>query len=446
MFKQTIKKALSVIISLSLLLGFSFSAYGEEVKDVSLPQIVSETFCVMDAKTGQVIIERGMNTIMYPASITKILTAGLALERLSPTDRYAFSQEAATYDLTGTHLAFVKGEEVSVDDLLSGMMLASANDAAQGLAEAAAGSIDDFVGLMNEKAEELGAVNSHFTNPSGYHDGALVSTAYDMALITRWALGVEGFREYFGRWEYVIGPTNIKSEKRNLGTYHSMIVGPENNPAFGYEGATGGKLGWTPESTHTIVTVANRGDMELICVAMKSKNQYAKYKDSIALFDYVFDNFRYITIPDIPEGKLTVDIKEEGKKTGEVEFQNVKVLLPKGQKSKDITLNSPLPKFYSGNDKKELTLSVSIKNANGKVNPEAVLTILGEESNISTPITNTENKKDNEQKAPSLIITVVLVFVGLFVAMAVAVLIIRTYNINKYKKLREKRARRAIKK
>ena len=257
-----------------------------------LSAIRSEAYVVMDAQTGQVLVEKNMNLREYPASITKILTAALALEHGSSQDTVTMTDEAVfSVPRDTTHISLTPGEVVTVEQLLYATMLASANDAANGLATYTAGSLEAFADLMNEKAAELGAVNSHFVNANGLYDADHYVTAYDMALITKYALTVPGFREVFGGISYTIPPTNNQPDSRNLGTYHHMIV----TSKYEYEGATGGKLGWTPESKHTIVTVANRGDLELICVALKTTTQYEKYEDTAALFDYCFENYGQLT-------------------------------------------------------------------------------------------------------------------------------------------------------
>ncbi|HPW00400.1 MAG TPA: serine hydrolase, partial [Oscillospiraceae bacterium] len=267
------KKLLCAVGSLCFIL---LSAFPAKAETLSPPSAYSEAYCVMDADTGQMLIGKNPYTEMYPASVTKILTAAMALETLDPAERYTFSKEAAVYDHGSTHLAFSAGETCKIEDLLYGAMVESANDCAQGLADAAAGSIDDFVSRMNEKLAALHCEDSHFVNPTGMPDPNHYTSAYDLCLITKYALTVKGFETYFDAWEWTIGPTNKQAEARVMGTHHAMIVGPENNGVFGYDYATGGKLGWTEEAKHTIVTVAEKDGVRLVCVALKSGDKYDK--------------------------------------------------------------------------------------------------------------------------------------------------------------------------
>lgn len=139
-------------------------------------------------------------------------------------------------DRGSTHIALTEEEVVTVRDLLYTTMIESANDSANGLAEYTAGTLDAFPELMNRKAAELGAVDSHFVNSSGLHDPEHYTSAYDMALITKWALGIDGFRDVFGATEYTVPVTNKQPKERNVGTHHHMLV----ESKYYYEGTTGG--------------------------------------------------------------------------------------------------------------------------------------------------------------------------------------------------------------
>ncbi|MBQ4538145.1 MAG: D-alanyl-D-alanine carboxypeptidase [Oscillospiraceae bacterium] len=276
------KKAFAIMLSIFTILLSNTVAF-------ALPfSINSQSFVVMEAKSGQVLLSQGADTKKYPASITKILTCGIALQNGDPTDKHTMTYKAThSIDPGSTHIALTEEEIVTVNDLLQATMIESANDAANGLAEYISGDIDNFPELMNQTAQEIGAVNSHFTNAHGLHNKEHYTTAYDMALITRWALGIDGFRDLFGATYYSVPPTNKQPIQRNIGTHHMMLV----TSKYYYEGTTGGKLGWTPEAHHTMVTLAERDGLELICVVMDSRTQYEKFKDATKLLDYCFENF-----------------------------------------------------------------------------------------------------------------------------------------------------------
>lgn len=286
------------------------------------PEIHSETYLVMDAASGQVLLERGAHTRMYPASITKILTCALALAHMQEVGDTLDSQHTMTYEAThtiepgSTHIALTEEEVVTLRDLVYTTMIESANDAANGLAEYTAGSLDAFPALMNQKAQELGAADSHFVNANGLHDPQHYTSAYDMALITRWALGVEGFRDAFGATEYTVPVTNKQPVERNFGTHHHMLV----ESKYYYEGTTGGKLGWTPEAQHTLVTLAERNGLELICVVMKSSSQYEKYEDAAALLDACFADYSACSVASEQYIRGPIPVFDGEQQVGEIVF------------------------------------------------------------------------------------------------------------------------------
>ena len=331
----------------------------------ALPQgeLTSDAYVVMDAQSGQVLAARNPDKREYPASITKVLTVALGLEGHDPDERITLTDEAVfSVDRDSTHIALTPGEEVSLNDMTHAAMLASANDAANAVAENAGGTLEEFIRMMNGKAKELGAQNTNFVNANGLYDPQHYTTAYDMALLTRWALTVPGFREVFGSIEYKMGPTNKQPEERNFGTYHHMIV----ESAYYYEGADGGQLGWTPESHHTIVTVAHRGGLELICVALNTRTQWEKYKDSTKLFDYCFENFEPVSfaaaelpLPELPlysgeeqAGTLVPDLAGE-----------VRLAVPKGTAKESLLLQCDAPERAADGEDPGVRVTFSLPGA-----------------------------------------------------------------------------------
>lgn len=411
--------------------------------------IISETWCVMNAKTGQLLVAKDPDTKMYPASITKILTCAIALENLDPEDSYTFSAEAASYDKTGTHLAFSEGETCKVKDLLYGAMVESANDCAMGLADAVSGKQMDFVKLMNEKLREIGCENSRFSNATGMPDPNHYTTARDMGLITRYAMGVEGFMTYFDAWEWDIPKTN-KNSARHIGTHHSMIVGSENNAYYGYDYATGGKLGWTEEAQHTAVTTADNGECSLICVVMKSKNKYAKYKDSIALLDYCFENFGKVEIP-ITISKKPIDIYDGEELYGKMTVypqSALEFLVTDDITKDDIGVESAFPDKIDKANIGDINIKVKFKKSSSSMETEPFSIIpqyyIVEESDVLEDDALMENPA-TPKKTLRWWFFAVIPF-GIIGVLGVLVLIIRTYNIYKYKKKRRHKHYASLKK
>ncbi len=294
---EGLKKIAVLLLLLVLVCAQTVPAFAEDAVSATLEEpnydAYSDAYVVIDAQTGQVLVQKNMNKREYPASITKIMTIALGLERANLDDTFVVSEQAVnSVSRSSSHIALSAGEEITLADAIFGTLLPSANDAANAIADYIGGSIEMFVALMNKTAVRVGAYNTNFTNANGLEDENHYTTAYDMAMITKYALTVEGFREVLGTTAYTMKPTNMQPLQRNFGTQHHMIV----YSSYQYKGAWGGKLGWTPQANHTAVTVAKRGDIELICVSMNSKVKWDKYKDTKKLFDYCFNNLERLTV------------------------------------------------------------------------------------------------------------------------------------------------------
>lgn len=287
------KRMTALVLALILVLLWAAPAFA--AGETAPPAVTAQAYLVMDADTGQILIEKNGWQRSYPASTTKIMTMALAMEHCGGdlSQQVTVSYAAVhTLEPGSSHVALQPDEVVTLRDLFHATILASANDAANVLAEYTAGSMEAFANLMNEKAAALGMNDTHFVNASGLHDDAHYTTAHDMAVLTRWAMTVPGFAGLFGATEYVMPPTNKQPQERRWGTDNCMLV--ENK--YQYEGTLGGKSGWTQEARYTMVEVVRRGDRTLLCVVLHCDKKYDKFSDSIALLDYCFDNFVPVTL------------------------------------------------------------------------------------------------------------------------------------------------------
>lgn len=249
------------------------------------PEITAEAAIVADADSGYIYYQKNMHKKMYPASITKILTGIVAVENGNDSDVITVTKDAVkgiTSDYA--NVALTPGEQITQEEALYTMFLASANDSANAVAYHIGGTMDNFVSMMNKRAKELGAVDSHFSNPSGMPDEKNVTSAYDMALITKKALHEPKVMKYFGATSYTMPPTNVRTESVVYRTLHKMMK----NTVYKYDGVIAGKTGYESMSGHTMVTVAKRDGRTLICVVLKSSTGRTVYKDTIALLDYTF--------------------------------------------------------------------------------------------------------------------------------------------------------------
>ena len=264
------------------------------------PDIYSETAVLMDADTGVILYNKGMDEKRYPASITKIMTALLALENCSLDDQVTFTQECLADQTSDSgNLGMQVGEILTMKQCLMALMIRSANDVATQIAVHVAGSVSAFADMMNQRAQELGCENTHFVNASGMPNENHYTTAHDMALIFQEAIKNQDFLDVIGTQSYTIDPTNMNSESRTLNTHHALLSlsDPEH-----YEGCFGGKTGVTEASKNTLVSGATRNGMTLIAVAMRADAGQV-CQDHINLFNYGFDNFQKV---EVPGGSITI--------------------------------------------------------------------------------------------------------------------------------------------
>lgn len=290
----------NIFITASLSPACATEASGETTADSILnvtdwpaaPDITGEAALLIEADSGVILYEKNSRTAMYPASLTKLMTALLVLENCSLDEMVPFSSNAIFSLPSGaSHIAINPGEELSVEHCLYGLLLASANEVANALAEYVGGSIDDFATLMNNRIRELGATDTNFVNPTGLHDANHYTTCYDLSLLCRELLENKTFLKIDGTTSYIIPPTNLQPLKRPINTTHSLLKKGSAN----YSGAFGGKTGYTDAAGNTLITFAERNGMTLICIVMKSDSSHI-YTDTTSLLDYGFSNFKKVSI------------------------------------------------------------------------------------------------------------------------------------------------------
>lgn len=268
------------------------------------PNVYAEGAIVMEASTGLVLYEKNAQKAYYPASITKIMTALLAIENSSMGEIVTFSKNAIyDVDLDSSRIGIDVGEQLTMQQCLYAILLESANEVTYAVAEHVAGSIPAFAKMMNDRAKSLGCVNTNFMNPHGLQDENHYTTPYDMALITREAMKNPTFRKIFNTRTYQIPPTNIQSETRYLKNHHRFVLGQD----YHYDDCNGGKTGYTSVAKYTLVSVAKRGDLELICVVMRDDSNEHQYTDTKKLFDYGFDNFSIYPINDLESSETITE-------------------------------------------------------------------------------------------------------------------------------------------
>ncbi|MBO5479512.1 MAG: D-alanyl-D-alanine carboxypeptidase [Clostridia bacterium] len=255
--------------------------------------------CLWIHGTGKILYEKDADKKMYPASTTKIMTAILALENRLLTDTATVSYNAIFTVPVGYNNANLQLDEtLTYEQLLHVLLIPSANDAANVIAEDIAGSVESFASMMNTKARELGCENTHFVNANGVHDENHYSTAYDLALIGKYAMNNETFRKLVSTVRYTLPVTNKYDKEDRVFLTTNRLVNPKSGQYYEY--ATGIKTGYTDAAKNCIVASAKKDNMELICVIMGAGSDIStdtnKFDDCITLFDYGFENYKYDTL------------------------------------------------------------------------------------------------------------------------------------------------------
>ena len=249
--------------------------------ELSMPAVSAEAAILFDATHNTVLFEKNADEKLYPASITKLMTALLVLEKADLNDTVVFSKTAVTNLESGAvTLNLREGDRVSVRDCLYGLLLKSANEVANGLAEHVGGSIQGFADLMNQRAAELGCTGTHFTNPSGLNDPDHYTTARDMAKIAGAAFKNETLQKISSSLSYEF-PATKAAAARTITPGHKMLYPSDSRY---YEGMVGGKTGYTSLAGNTLVTCTEKDGVRLIAVVLKARSTH--YGDTKAMLDY----------------------------------------------------------------------------------------------------------------------------------------------------------------
>ncbi len=259
------KELMAALAAAALLLAVPVPAYGAETP---VPEISAQAAAVMEADSGRMVYERNADEPMLIASTTKIMTALIVLERCDPDEEVTV--DPAWTGIEGSSMYLYPGQTLTVRDLLYGLMLASGNDAAVALACITAGSVEAFAALMNERAQALGCVNTHFANANGLDDPEHHASARDLATITREAVKNEAFRQ--------IVSTTVKSVAGNTFTNHNRLL-------RACEGVFGVKTGYTMAAGRTLVTACERDGLTFICVTLNDPDDW---QDHMALYDWAY--------------------------------------------------------------------------------------------------------------------------------------------------------------
>lgn len=265
-----------IILILLLSLFITNTSFGQDVI------LNSKSAILMDVSSGRILYKQNPYVKLPMASTTKIMTALVALEMGNLKE--SVNIEKNSIGIEGSSIYLYEGEKISLEDLLYGLMLRSGNDAAMAIANYIGGSEEGFVKLMNRKAKEIGAMNTHFTNPHGLSDDNHYTTSYDLALITREALKNEEFKKIVKTKSW------LANREKNQHFYN------KNKTLWQYEGGDGVKTGYTRKAGRCLVSSATRNDLQLVAIVL---NDGDWFKDCYKLLDYGFENYTKKIIYDI---------------------------------------------------------------------------------------------------------------------------------------------------
>lgn len=323
------KKSFINNLFICLLLLFSLSMIFSPFVNAEeeLPDIASPAALLMDYSSGKILYEKNINEKRYPASLTKIMTAIIVLENCELSDVATVSYDAVMSLSSGYVTANLQiGEELTIEQLLYVLMVGSSNDAAIVLAEHVSGSVESFADFMNEKAKELGCTSTNFVNPNGAHDENHYSTAYDLALMARYAMKNETFRTLVSTTSYTLPTTNkYDREDRIFRTTNSLLHLDTSDRAdnYYYQYATGIKTGFTTPAGNCLIASANKNNLELITVVLgagQTKDGLSqRYLDTLSLFDYGYSTYTLKQIINTGGIIQTLNIKNATRKTKKVE-------------------------------------------------------------------------------------------------------------------------------
>ena len=408
----------------------------------------TRAYCIIEADTGLVLAQQNMNEELHPASITKVMTLGLACEKAQGSwdgVKLTVSHEDV-YSLAGTdssHIALLEGEEVPLTDALYATQMASANDGANLLAEYfGGGTIAGGVEKMNAKVKELGLAHTHFANPHGISDDDHYTSCYDMAQILRWALEQPGFEQVFTRNEmYTMQPTNIQPVTRYFSQQDKIRIG---SSRYHIASVKGSKLGYTNTARYSYACLAEQNGVRLICVTMQSELSTDKYNDVRILLDYAFSTFTGYT--DLPARGITAQLPVAGGGgslgTVTVTDPGVRLLLADGLTAEDVDVSLELPETYLLGTKPEVyavyTIRGGAKQESASVRVDAEISGLTE---LLANSTGVELKAARDVKPKSRALWLLCISLGSTIAAAaVTVAVIRLWARHKRRKARRQNA------
>lgn len=393
------------------------------------PHIYSESGIVMDMDSGAILYAKNIDDKHYPASITKVMTALVALQNYKMDETVKFTWDDIGFlEYGDAHIAIKEHEEVLMEDCMYGMLLASANEVSHAIGAHMEGGYEAFLAEMNKVSAEIGCKNSHWMNTHGLHDPEHYTTVRDMAIIGSEVFQYEKFREITGTYQHVIPETALTNEVRYVHQNHKMIR--EGHQHY-YEYCVGGKTGYTDQALTTLVTFATKDDMNLVAVVMRTHGGGNNaYQDTREMLEFAFDNFQ----------KTPITKEMIGNEHIESISANAHVTLPEGVTVQQLTCSYTEP-----TELEDMTGDVIFYYGENPVG-EAEATITEEYYKQLHNIKEEKPKQDKdtskEKKGMPIILKVIvtILFTGiiLFTALTIYV-VLKRRQLEKKRKLRRQK-------
>ncbi len=406
----------------------SGASYDGFIND-NLPQTYSQADLLMEESTGTILYGKNIYKRMYPASTTKVMTAILTLEHCKLTDVATASHNAVYSVPVGYSNANIQeGEQLTIKDLLNVLLIPSANDAAFVLAEHIAGSVDAFSQMMNEKAKEIGCLNTNFVNPNGIHNENHYSTAYDLALIGKYAMQIPEFKQIVSKTSCSLPKTNKYYKEDRLFNTTNYLIKPNYSKSatnYYYQYATGAKTGYTDTAKNCVIATATKDNTSLIVVTLLGKNTEEglsqRWLDCKNLFEYGFNNFSFQSLATKNSVCQTSSVNGASSNT-----KNLNLVY-----SEDV--NAYLPNNF---DVSQISKTISLTQ--DLIAPIAKGTVLGNVSYTVGNLTFTTNIVAENDVFKSDIIKTIMEILLIIVVLTIISYILKFNNKHKKKKRKKK--------
>ena len=337
------KKFIFIVFLFFIILSLNNFVLADSLK------VDSAAAILIESSSGRILYEKNAYEKMYPASTTKVLTAILTLENCKLSDVATVSSTALDTIPNGYVTANLQvGEQLTIKDLLYALMVKSANDTAVVLAEHISGSVENFSILMNQKAKEIGCLNTNFVNPNGIHHPDHYSTAYDLSLMTQYCMKNEIFRKIVSTTSYTLPATNMySSEDRTFSNTNSLIIVNKNNRAdnYYYKNAIGIKTGFTSQAKNCLIAGSLQDGLEFISVILGAGLTDAglsqRYLDTINLLNYGYDNFALTKVKEPNNVATTIEVDKATRETKSLDLLVKEEITVINNKTTDVNLIEP---------------------------------------------------------------------------------------------------------